>query len=421
MKENKRKFYLLMIFAMILPLVISCCSKSSEIGGGKEKEPEQPDGLPIISNPTPIGFPESGDHRAYMHGIDMVQVGEKTLVVFSSNNYRPTRPSGHWYHDIYYSWIDPLYPLRTFNPRKLVDNDMAQEPASTAVNSEGRIVVTAEDAQHHEYLDQTYGMWDRELTPIVSYGERLMPPQGGHSGHVAASGDKFLVSFSDGWISGSAVDGLGTGDDIFGRIIYNDGTIGELLRTSVGPRREWWPIVAGSDANWLQVWQRYEEATHHGDGGGTVWGAIVSHTGEVGSSFRIYANNKYYYHDVKYLPELELYMVIGSQNKSKDAGIVVLIDKEGNVVKSVNNLPNPVRQGQPAISEADGKATVVYPTLPTGATVLEITAESIEISKKLPSTWEWDYMGIAGMFSAPERVLFAATSHLGVYFIMFDL
>lgn len=393
----------------------------SEGDPGDDDKDVPSDELPAIQNPEPIGFPRSGDHRAYMHGIDMLQVGEKTLVVFSSDSYPPVRSRGDWHHDIYHSWIDPIYPNETFNPSKLVDHNMAQEPASAAINSNGRIVITAEDAQHHEWLDQTYGMWDSELNAIIPYGEKLMPPQGGHSGHVAASGDKFLVSFSDGWVSGGAVDGLGTGDEIYGKIIYNDGSTGNMIRTSTGLPRDWWPIVAGSDINWLQVWQRYEEATHQGDGGGTVWGAIISHEGSIVKRFQIYNNNKYYYHDVKYLSELGLYIVIGSQNKSSNAGIVVLIDKAGNVVKSVNNLPSPARQGQPAISERNNKATVVYPTLPTGATVLDITSNSIEVAKELPGTWEWDYMGIAGMFSARNRVLFAATSHQGVYFIMFDI
>lgn len=376
--------------------------------------------LPPIVNPTPIGFPSnSWDHREYMHGIDLVKVGSNTMVVFSSNNYPPTQPTGEWMHDIYYSWIDPLYPNESLDVIRLVNNNMGQEPASAAINSNGRIVITAEDAQHHEWLDQTYGMWDSNLNSIVSYGQKLMPPQGGHSGHVAASGDKFLVSFSDGWISGGAVDGLGTGDDIFGRIINNNGTIGNLINTSVGSQREWWPIVAGSDTNWLQVWQRYTGSA--GTGGGEVWGAIVSHSGSIVKRVKIFSNNKYYYHDVKYLPELGLYLVIGSQNKSQNAGVAVLVNKSGNIVQTVTNLPNTIRQGQPAISESGGVAKVVYPTLPTGAAVLEITSNSITLSKQLSNSWQWDYMGVSGMFSASNRVMFAATSHQGVKFIMFDL
>ncbi len=376
--------------------------------------------LPPINNPPSEGFPPSSeDHREYMHGIDLLKVGNQTLLVFSSNNYPPTQPTGEWVHDIYYSWINPLYPNETLNIQTMVGDNLAQEPASAAVNSNGRIVVTAEDAQFDATaLDQTFGMWDSSLNIIHDYGVKLMPPQGGHSGHVAASGDKFLVSFSDGWVNGGGVDNLGTGDEVYGKIINNDGTTSAMINTSVGKTRDWWPIVAGSDTNWLQVWQRYGKA---GTGGGTVWGAIISQNESIVKNFEIYNNNKYYYYDVKYLTNLGLYLVIGSQDLSTNGGIAVLIDKNGNIIDTLTGLPNTVREGQTAIYESGNTVKAVYPTLPTGAAVLDITSTSISLSKTLSCSWEWDYMGVAGMFSAPTRVLFAVNSYRGVRFIMFDI
>lgn len=377
--------------------------------------------LPPINNPPSVGFPpNSEDHREYMHGIDLLKVGGNTLLVFSSNNYPPTQPSDEWYHNIYYSWIDPLYPNETLNIQTLVNDDLAQEPASAAVNSNGRIVVTAEDAQFDaEALDQTFGMWDSNLGVIRDYGVKLMPPQGGHSGHVAASGNKFLVSFSDGWVEGGGVDDNGTGDEIYGKIINDDGTTGSIINTSVGSNRDWWPIVAGSDTNWLQVWQRYGGVA--GTGGGSVWGAIISQSGSIVKKFQIFSNNKYYYHDVKYLSNLGLYLVVGSQNLSANGGIAVLIDKSGNIVKTQTGLPNTVREGQTAIYEDGNTVKAVYPTLPTGAAILDITSTSITLSRTLSGSYQWDYMGVAGIFSAPTRVLFAANSYKGVKFIMFDI
>jgi hypothetical protein len=365
--------------------------------------------------PEPV-LPASMDHRQFMHGMNWVKVGGKDMLVFSANNYPPTEPQDEWMDDIYYSYVDPANPGTTFSPKTLVSASMAQEPASAAANSNGHLVVTAEDAEYSADLDQTYGMWDANLKAITPYGAKLMPPQGGHSGHVAASGDKFLVSFSDGWIDGGGVNNMGTGDDVFGKIVNDDGTTGKIINTAVGSSRDWWPIVAGSDTNWLQVWQRYGTA---GTGGGTVMGAVIDHSGNVVKELTIFSNNKYYYHDVQYIPALGMYLVTGSQNSSVNSGIAVLIDKAGTIVATKTGLPNTNRESQTAVS-ADGK-TAVYAVPGTGATVLDLTSDSITLHKTVTINWNWDYMGTAGIFTADNRVVFATGTQHGVRFVTVDL
>ena len=371
-----------------------------------------------IPTPKPVAtLPEAEDHRAYMHGVQFVKLGSRHMVIFSSNGYLPKVTGGEWQNDIYYSWFDPQNPAGKLAVKKLVSAPQAQEPASAAVNSKGFLAITAEDAQFSEYLDQTFGVWNANLSPVVPYGAKLMPPQGGHSGHIAASGELFLVSFSDGWVDGGGVDNLGTGDDVFGKIVSADGKTSSMINTSVSEQtRDWWPIVAASDSNWLQVWQRYGTA---GEGGGTVLGRTVDKSGKLGPIVSIIPNNKYYYYDVQYLPSLGAYLVIGSQNTSSNAGVAVLVSKTGKVLASRAGLPNTVREGEAAVNDTGN--VVVYPTLGSGATVLDIKANSITLRKTVPSIWKWDYMGTDGVFTAPNQVVFATGSQEGLKFIPFNL
>lgn len=373
--------------------------------------------LPPADNPPAEPLPpEDIDHREYMHGVELVRYGGRDMLVFASNQYPPTSPPGEWEHDLFYSYIDPLDPRGSFDAKRLVSAPTAQEPASAAVNASGRLMVTAEDAQHSEYLDQTFGIWGPSLGPAVPYGAKLMPPQGGHSGHVAASGDKFLVSFSDGWIDGGGVDDLGTGDDVFGRVVNQDGTLGGMVDTAAGAAsRDWWPIVAGSDSNWLQVWQRYGSA---GTGGGTVIGAVIDRDGRKVRETSLYGNNRYYYYDVQYIPAIGRYLVVGSQNTVGNNGVAVLVDKAGVVVASKAGLPGTIREAQTVIS-ADGR-TAVYAVPDLGAAVLELSADSIMLRKTVAIDWDWDYMGTDGIFVGQSRVVFATGTQRGIRFIIAD-
>lgn len=352
-----------------------------------------------------------------MHGLDWTVVGGKNLLTFSANNYPPTQPPGEWVHDIYKSFVDLCNIPGSFTPTKLVSAPLAQEPASAAVNGAGNLLVTAEDAQFSANLDQTYGVWNSALGVVKAYGQKLMPPQGGHSGHVAASGNNWGVSFSDGWVDGGGVDNNGTGDDVFFEIVDSTGTAKGLINTAVGTHRDWWPIVAGSDTNFLQVWQRYGGVA--GTGGGQVMGAIISQTGQiVKPAFQIFANDKYYYHDVQYIPQTQQYLVIGSQNTgTTNSGIAVLLNKTGDIVSTTPGLPSTIREGQTVISPDGTKA--VYPG-GAGAVVLDIVPGNVVFNKNIPLSWNWDYMGTDGVFATPNRVVFATGTQQGVKFLTVD-
>lgn len=367
---------------------------------------------PAPANPAKVPVLSAGsDHREWMHGLEMVKHDGKDMVVFSSNNYAPTNPGGgEWVHNIFYSYFDACAPASTFAAKTLVNAPQAQEPASAAVNSAGRLMVTAEDAQFNDWLDQTYGVWDNALGVVKSYGQKLMPPQGGHSGHVAASGDKFLVSFSDGWVDGGGVDNMGTGDDVFAKIVDSNGNAGPMINTAVGTKRVWWPIVAGSDTNWLQVWQELGTTTNNG----LVKGSIIDHAGNVvKANFTLFSNVKLYHYDVQWIPATQRYLVTGSQ--SDGAAVVVLFDKAGNYIDSKSGIyAGTIREAQTVVSE-DG-LTAIFPSS-VGATVLDLTANSVALRKHVTLDWNWDYMGTDGVFAAPNRVVFGTGTQQGVKFL----
>jgi len=403
MRNKKRFLSLMLVLGILASYVMTPLSANAETSTEPSTEPNV-------------------DSRAYMHGVNLVQVGDKSLLVFSSNKYPTTLPTGEWMHDIYYSWINPSDPQGSMDVQTLVNDNTAQEPASVAVNKNGVIAVTAEDAQFSENLDQTYGIWNSDLSVKKDYGVQLMNPNGGHSGHIAASGDKFLTTFCDGWIDGGGVDNLGTGDDLYYTIINEDGSKGVLMETKVDPNsRDWWPVVAGADttasnpdSNWLQVWQKYGTA---GEGGGTVWGAITTTDG-IQTPFQITDNNKYYYYDVCYVPSIQRYLVTGSR---MDGGFAALIDKNGNIKDIETELPFTGREVRTITRQVGNKVVAVYPALPNGFAVMNIENDSITLDKIISGDVNWDYMGTDGMFTSDTTAFFATGTKDGIKFVNVDL
>src|SRR5438067_12524650 len=63
---------------------------------------------------APISADEAfTDHRAWQHGIDLIPVGQRHLLIWSSWGNPPAPvPSSteHWHHQVYTCWIDPAHP-----------------------------------------------------------------------------------------------------------------------------------------------------------------------------------------------------------------------------------------------------------------------------------------------------------------------
>ncbi|HLK60625.1 MAG TPA: hypothetical protein VKU00_28945 [Chthonomonadaceae bacterium] len=340
------------------------------------------------------------DPRAWQHGISCLKVGRQVLVVWSSwgNPPQPVpNPEANWEHDVYYARVDPQKP--EIVPHTLVSLPEAQEPASAAINSRGRILMSCEDGA--DGLDQRAGLWDAELRPIKSYP--FMIREGGHSGHVAAMDDKFLVAYSEGWTDGGGVDNLGTGNDVWARIVDNDGKPGPEIPTAVQQGRNWWPVVAASDRNWLEVWQSYPDAILHG--------AIIRPDGSIPTRFQITDDIRFYVYNVTYLPSLHRYAVFGTR---ADGGFVALVDTDGSLVSVRTGLPETVRESHLIAEDTDGKVTALYPMQAGGVAVLHITHHSVALTKTLSTSGEWETMGTDGLFLSPQRALLFALSKSGL-------
>jgi hypothetical protein len=359
---------------------------------------------------------ESVDHRQYLHGVNLIPVDERYLLVFSSNSY-PPRLGTRWDHDIFYSWIDPADPR--LDVQLLISHDEAQEPASAAVNAHGNILITNEDGS--DGINQFASLWKPDLTPVVPYPD-MMVRRGGHSGHAAALHDRFLVVYGEGWIQEGGVDNLGTGNDIWGRIIDGNGVPGPEIEISVGDdTRNWWPIAAASDAEALVVWQRYHSEIDE-DGNtiesASLEGAIVDATGSVQSRLRIASTVDYYVYDVQYVPSLRLFLVLGSDS---DGGFGALVNPAGRIVARRHGLPRTIREAKTAITGGQTGTTAVYPAAPTGVAALALGKRSINLIDTIAGDMEWDSIGTDGVFVSPSKVLFATGSADGIDLISFDL
>ncbi len=349
------------------------------------------------------------DHRAWQHGVDLIRVDGRWLAVWASAGNPPKpNPSGDWPHDVYYSWID--VESDKINPQLLVEKPEAQEPASTAINAQGTILMTCEDGDGG--IHQRAGLWDSSLRVLHKYP--LMIRRGGHSGHVAAMGDRFLVTYSEGWVEGGGFLDRGTGKDIYARVVGNSGKPGREISVSVDdyPRhRDGWPLVAGSDRNWLVLWQRYPELSLHAalvDAGGRI---VVRRQIIDGLPVR-------YAYDVEFSSQLGAYVVAGS---SGAGGFVSLVSVTGDVIRTQIGLP-PMASESRIVLGSDGDQLIgVYPIRPNGIAVVRISSDAIELVKVLEHPYLWDYSGTTGAFVASKRVLFATLSTKGLQLILVDL
>jgi hypothetical protein len=357
---------------------------------------------------APLVAGSTQDHRAWQHGINLLKVDARYLLIWSSWD-NPPRPrlSGNWEHDVYYSWLDAAQPRLAI--RTLVSHPEAQEPASAAVNSRGTLLVTWEDG--HGGINQNAGLWDRSLRALTPDGLRVR--DGGHSGHVAALGERFLIAYSEGWVAGGAFLDRGTGKHLHARIVAADGSIGPEIDIAIGQdpdRRESWPLVAASAHNWLVVWQRYPERS--------LRGTLIDRDGRVTRRLRIAKRlNEGYEYDVRYAPGLDRFVVLGSADNH---GFVTLLDTAGNIMARAERLPRAVGESQIVLSPSADAVTAVYPTAPTGIAVLRITRAGVRLAKRIAHPHAWDYIGTVGAFTTPDRVLFATLSRAGVQLIVID-
>jgi len=389
-----RKLMILMSFAIGSYFIIACNDDIKNTPG------------PIIEDSSPsLGI----DQRSYQHGIDFLPLsdGRYAVIWASSEDPLDVANSDTWEHDIYYSYVNPQSPF--LDPIKIITNPEAQEPASSAISKDGHIMITMEDGHDAEnVLAQRYGVYDEDFNSIKPYPLDVL--DGGHSGHVAAVGNRFVVFFSEEWIEGGGVDDLGSGDDVHAAIYGSDGTLEKRKEIAVGnATRDWWPIIAGSESTALMVWQRFVDDEKYVD---LKISLLNPESGDfIQNEVTIASNVKYYTYSVEYLPNIDRYLIMGVYETG--GGFGILLDNNGDIVTSNLDLPEIVRESQSIVKTDGNNQIVAQPRSPNGLMIMSVSKTEISLQHEVDNDYDWQFAGTDGIWVGDNQVYIVSLSTTG--------
>lgn len=354
-----------------------------------------------------VPAPGLGDERRFMHGIGWASAGDdKSWVFFSSSGLPPrgANRDGSWPHDVYVGAWSPTQ-RRLSDVHIFIRRPEAQEPVSIAQNTEGNIFVTFEDGWNTpNEVSQRYGVYRSNLSPIQPYPNDVL--SGGHSGHVAAVGDHFVVFYSEGWVDGGGVDNLGSGKGVYVKVY--DGT-GKLLRHAdvAAHDRQWWPMVAGSSTKALLVWQKY------------IPGQLVAQL-----EFAVYdpqsgklerpddgvdvGRVQYYTYAAAWVPAVNRFVIEATLENERTS--IYEVDEAGHVTAKLECLPASVRESSIAVDD-----NVAYvPTRDGRLMALALTGDSIGLRGLMRAPFAWGNTGAIGIPYGPGAIHFVSLSPVGL-------
>ncbi|HKU00690.1 MAG TPA: hypothetical protein VJS30_29780 [Paraburkholderia sp.] len=398
---RRRRFGWLAVLGLILAIAAHPASGSST-GMEVVTAHQAPRGA-VVAVPAP-GL---GDERRFVHGIGWASAGsDKSWVFFSSSGLPPrgANRDGSWPHDVYVGAWSPAQKHLS-NVHIFVSRPEAQEPVSIAQNTQGNIFVTFEDGWNTPNdVSQRYGVYRSNLSPIKPYPNDVL--SGGHSGHVAAVGDRFVVFYSEGWVDGGGVDNLGTGKGVYVKV-YNGA--GKLLRHEnvAAHVREWWPMIAGSSTKALLVWQKY------------IPGKLVAQL-----EFAVYdpesgklvrpkdgvdvARVQYYTYAAAWVPAVNRFVIEATLENERTS--ILEIDEAGHITAKLECLPASVRESSIAVN-----GNVAYvPTRDGRLMALALTGNSIDLHGLMRAPFAWGNTGAIGIPYGPGAVHFVSLSPVGL-------
>ena len=388
------------VLVVAATVAASCVVPSALAGGTKAAKAAKAASVP------------TGDLRAYMHGIGAVTDAQGVTTVFFSSSGLPPRGAGrdrNWTHDVYIARWTPQQP-KLDRPRVFISRPEAQEPVSVAQNDTGRVMVSFEDGWNTpNEVSQRYGVYTSDLKDVKPYPNDVL--SGGHSGHVAAVGSRFVVFYSNDWVNGGGVDNLGTGNGVYVKTYDADGAL--LQAIDVAPRvREWWPMIAASPTRALLVWQQYVSGETYAR---LKVATLDPSTGAL-SEPRVIADRLLYYtYAAAYVPSIDRFVVVATTDKGK--GFAQLIDASGQTTATLDCMPASVREaGIAVIGER-----AFTPSQDGRLLHLKLTAASIELAGTQPSPIAWTYTGSVGLVRLPTQLHWVATSPKGLQEADFDL
>jgi hypothetical protein len=348
------------------------------------------------------------DLRKYQHGINLVAAPDgKKLLFWSSSGNPPAGAAkdGSWTHDVYVAAAGD-----TLQAQRLISAPEAQEPASAAISSDGRIMVTMEDGWNSKSeVTQRFGIYDAALNPVRPYPQVVA--EGGHSGHVAAAGNRFVVFYADGWVNSGGVDNLGSGKDVLAKAYDSNGRLLWHRAIATGTR-DWWPLVAASGNRALLVWQRFVE-------GATTSSLMIAlidpATGRlVKKPLKLADELQYYNYAVAYVPAVDRFLITGTRKEGK--GFAFLLDNSGRLVAKNLDLPPTVREAWPAVRGT----RILQPTAPDGAQMLSVKNDRIEAMHRYADHYQWQGIGAAAEFDDDGKARVYALSKNGMVIRKWD-
>jgi len=360
---------------------------------------------------TAPAFADNEDPRSYNHGINAVPDGEGGYrVFFSSSGLVPTGEDedGNWTHDIYMGRWTP--GMARLNPSLFLGKPEAQEPVDVARSEDGHILMTLEDGwDTYGEVEQRYAVYDAHMHVVVAYPQTVS--DGGHSGHVAAVGNRFIIFYSDGWIKGGGADDLGSGDGVYARI-YN--SRGQPLRfVPVGTRkREWWPLIAGGKKHALLLWQAYVKGQTYTT---LKFSLLDPTTGQFSAPQVLRDGVQYYTYAVQYVTSLDRFIVTGTGRTGR--GFAYVLDDKGLITARLDCMPATVREAGLTIMGVEA----FTPTADNRLMDLQVGISSLILHGLLPSPLRWSTVGSLGLPSGAGRLHWFSLDKSGLQEAEFDV
>jgi hypothetical protein len=345
------------------------------------------------------------DPRSFMHGIEAVALNDGSYrVFFSSSGVPPTgpKPNGNWPHDVYASTWRPGDAGIT-PPNLFIRKPEAQEPVSAARTANGRIMLSFEDGWNTDAdVNQRYGIYNDALQPIVAYPKNVKV--GGHSGHVAATDEHFVVFYSEGWINGGGVDNLGTGNGVYAKVYRPDGSVRHTIDVA-RKVREWWPVLAASSRQVMLVWQQYVPGELYAN---LRMATLNPATGQLREPVTIAAQLQYYTYAVTYVPSIARFLVTGTHVDGR--GFAMLYTPQGQAAATLPCMPATVREGGVALRGN----TASMPTADNRVMHLQLDAQQITLTGVQPSPLTWSTVGSIGLASTGDLTHWVSLTAGGV-------
>lgn len=349
--------------------------------------------------------PVSTDPRSFMHGVGFANGGNgKTWIFFSSSGLPPrgANSDGNWPHDVYvgqWSAGDP----RMSNVHIFIQRPEAQEPVSVAQNTAGNIFVTFEDGWNTpNQVNQRYGVYRQDLSPLKAYPNDVA--SGGHSGHVAAVGERFVVFYSSDWVDGGGVDNLGSGDGVY--VSTYDSTGALIGQTDVAPKsREWWPMLAGSPNRALLVWQKFVTGSTSATLAFAMFDPVSGRLDKLGD---LQPSIEYYVYAAGWVDSIKRFLVLTTTAQGK--GVAVLVDELGNRTALLDDLPATVREANFGVSGSHA----YVPARDGRLLTLALAPDSITLQGAAPAPLPWGTTGVVAFETAPGALHAVSLTPTGV-------